>query len=538
MMRRFAFVLALAAVAVSCAKMGYPTGGPKDEVPPQPVAVQPANESRNFDKDRFYIGFDEYVVLKNANENVLVSPPLKNKPEYTVKGKGVLVKINDTLQPNTTYLFQFKEAVADFTEGNVLPSFEYVFSTGADMDTLMLEGSVAEAKGGAPWKEAVTVMAYQEETYASDTAALSLRPSYVTRCDKSGRFAFHYIPEGRYRIVALEDKNRNLRLDASEAVAWDTAYYSSFSRKDSTARRSVLRISAPDRRKQRIVSSEFTEQARIVIATALPMQNPEIGGVAAEWRLNKQRDTLILWCLDAKADTARLVLSDPTGLQDTLKLRFRPKNAGRRRGKEETSTPIMKALCSGTAAFYDDLRLAFLNPVVKVADSAFAEVMNLKDSSIAKFPLVVDSTGLEARIVATLRSGQEYRVRLREKLFTDIHGRTSDSLVFKLTPKDYGMLTLHVENVTGSPLVIEVLDSRDTVVQKMPMLASGTLRFRHLPAADYRLRAVVDVDGDGAWTPGNYMLQRQPESTIPFGKTLQLREKWEMEERWTVKVED
>ena len=293
-----------------------------------------------------------------------------------------------------------------------------------------------------------------------------------------------------------------------------------------------------DRRKQRIVSSEFTEQARIVVATALPMQNPEIGGVAAEWRLNKQRDTLTLWCLDAKADTARLVLSDPTGLQDTLKLRFRPKNAGRRRGKEETSTPIMKALCSGTAAFYDDLRLAFLNPVVKVADSAIAEVMNLKDSSIATYPLVVDSTGLEVRIVATLRSGQEYRVRLREKLFTDIHGRTSDSLVFKLTPKDYGMLTLHVENVTGSPLVIEVLDSRDTVVQKMPMLASGTLRFRHLPAADYRLRAVVDVDGDGAWTPGDYMLQRQPESTIPFGKTLQLREKWEMEERWTVKVED
>ena len=101
-MRRFAFILVFAAVAVSCAKMGYPTGGPKDEVPPQPVAVQPANESRNFDKDRFYIGFDEYVVLKNANENVLVSPPLKNKPEYTVKGKGVLVKINDTLQPNTT----------------------------------------------------------------------------------------------------------------------------------------------------------------------------------------------------------------------------------------------------------------------------------------------------------------------------------------------------------------------------------------------------------------------------------------------------
>ena len=45
---------------------------------------------------------------------------------------------------------------------------------------------------------------------------------------------------------------------------------------------------------------------------------------------------------------------------------------------------------------------------------------------------------------------------------------------------------------------------------------------------------MVDRDGDGRWTTGDYLQQRQPESFIPYGKTLQLREKWEMEERWTV----
>ena len=62
------------------------------------LGTRPANESRGFDGKEFYIQFDEYVVLKNATENVLVSPPMKEKPEFTTKGKGVLVKLKDTLQ--------------------------------------------------------------------------------------------------------------------------------------------------------------------------------------------------------------------------------------------------------------------------------------------------------------------------------------------------------------------------------------------------------------------------------------------------------
>ena len=89
-----------------------PNGGPKDETPPQLRSAQPANQSCNYTGRDFYIEFDEYVVLKDADNNVLVSPPLKNKPTYRTKGRGVQVRIADTLQPNTTYLFQFKNAIA------------------------------------------------------------------------------------------------------------------------------------------------------------------------------------------------------------------------------------------------------------------------------------------------------------------------------------------------------------------------------------------------------------------------------------------
>lgn len=537
-------VLTLLLTAVAgCAKQGYPSGGPKDETAPKAVAAKPANESRNFAGRQFSIAFDEYVTVKDADNNILISPPMRQKPEFTTKGKRLVVKINDTLQPNTTYLFQFKGAIVDFTEGNVLPSFEYVFSTGERMDTMMLAGRVLNARDGKPWKEPVTVMAYkvagEGQGGAVDTVATTKQPDFITRSDKEGVFAFHYVPAGHYSLVALEDKNRDLRLGRGEAAAWEpTAVQAADSIDSATV--TLLRISAPDRRVQRVAKAEFTAKGRATIVTVMPMQSPSLAGDSVVWRLNDRRDTMSVWFRNAACDSARLVLSD-TALQDTLKLRYRaPKMGRRRRGaaKQNQAEPMVKALCSGTSAFYDDLRLAFTVPVTAMADGAQAEVMRLKDSSVAQYALTLDSNGLGARIEATLRSGEEYSVRLCEKLFTDIFGHGSDSLVFKLTPQDYGTLVFHLVNRTGSPVVLDVLDDKDTVVASRSVTASAEVRIPHLKAGTYRVRAVLDTDGNGAWSPGDYWTGSQPEYVIYYSKSLQVREKWEMEERWTLTKTD
>ena len=531
----FSLSLLLILLLAGCARQGYPTGGPKDTDPPKSLASSPENGSRHFNGDEFYIKFDEYIVLKNASDNVLVSPPMKEKPEYTTKGKGVLVRIKDTLQPNTTYLFQFKEAIADFNEGNLLPSFEYVFSTGEDMDTMMLGGRVLDPLGGKAWKETVTVAAYLLKTPdPGDTLAATEQPNFVTRCDKQGFFAFHYIPEGQYRLVAFEDKNRNMRLDVDEAAAWDTMAFQTTTAVDSN-RAHTFYISQPEKRQQRITHSAFTEKGRICIVTQLPMQDPDVSGEEVVWRLNARRDTLNLWCRNAKCDSAVLVVSD-TGLQDTLRLRLTTKKQGRqqKQGVNAEKAPLMKSLCSGNAAFFDNLRLAFTNPVTEGYRGPQAEIMGLKDSVTGFCRIVLDSNGLTARLDTVLKSGEEYRVRLSDSLFIDLYGTPTDSLVFTLTPKDFGTLTLNIDNRSGSPLVVEVLDKRDTVVQRQTLATSGKLRFSHLSAGDYRLRAVIDVNGDGRWTPGDYRLGRQPERAVMHRKTLNLREKWEMEEDWTV----
>ncbi len=512
-------LLALPVVLSACARQGYPSGGPKDTEPPKALSTTPHNESRHFAAHQFYIQFDEYVVLKNAEQNVIVSPPMAHKPEYSTKGKGVLVRLKDTLQPGTTYLFQFKEAIADYTEGNLLPSFEYVFSTGDVMDTMMLAGRVENARDGKPWKETVTVLAY----CGDDTV-----PSRVTRADKEGHFAFHYIPHGAYRLVALEDKNRDLAVADDEAAGWCDTAVAAVDSIDST-HVPLLRLSAPQRVRQRVVKSEMPAAGRITIVTAAPMQHPVVGGEPVEQRLGTKGDTLTLWCLNPKCDSTVITVSDE-GLQDTLKLRYRRP----RHSSSASAAPLMQSLCTGQSAYYDRLFLAFANPMVSVNDSLEIEVMHLKDSSVSHCRAALDSTGLRAALLTSLKADDDYTMRVPAAMFIDIYGTATDSMLFSLKPRDYATLTLDVANGTGMPLVVELLDTKDTVVAVHRLEGSGTLRFDHVAAGDYRVRAVIDADGDGRWTAGDYRQRRQPEEWRIYEKTLQLRERWEMEEKWTV----
>ena len=211
--------VAAALLAAACAKQGYPSGGPKDETPPVVTGTEPESGTLLFDAKEFVIHFDEYVKVKDADNNILVSPPMKQKPEYKTKGRGIVVKLRDTLRANTTYLFQFKEAIVDFNEGNALPSYEYVFSTGSSIDSMTLRGTVADAFSRKPRTEPVTVIAWSESQQSDsvgDSIVAKVQPMYVTRCDKEGNFALNHLREGRYLLLALEDGDKNLRLNGDE----------------------------------------------------------------------------------------------------------------------------------------------------------------------------------------------------------------------------------------------------------------------------------------------------------------------------------
>ena len=79
-------------LVVSCAKIVTPSGGEIDRIPPKAVRFTPAQNSTHFDKTEFRIDFDEYIVLDNVREKLIISPTPKVKPEVTAKLKTIYVK--------------------------------------------------------------------------------------------------------------------------------------------------------------------------------------------------------------------------------------------------------------------------------------------------------------------------------------------------------------------------------------------------------------------------------------------------------------
>ena len=77
--------------------------------------------------------FDEFVQLKDQQKEFFTSPQMKKKPQLSIRGRGILIQIKDTLKENTTYALNFGSAVRDNNEGNPLYSMRYVFSTGPEI---------------------------------------------------------------------------------------------------------------------------------------------------------------------------------------------------------------------------------------------------------------------------------------------------------------------------------------------------------------------------------------------------------------------
>ncbi|MDE6143391.1 MAG: Ig-like domain-containing protein, partial [Muribaculaceae bacterium] len=209
-------LLALSLMA-SCASIGNPSGGPRDEEPPRFVRANPAPGAVNVSRDRIDIEFDEIVNVKDAFSKVVVSPVSKSTPRVSSLGRRVTVQFTDTLQPNTTYTVDFSNAIEDNNEGNKLQGFTYSFSTGPQIDTLQISGMVLSADALEP-QQGMLVGIYSN---LSDTAFSTLPFERIAKTDDRGRFSIKGVAPGKYRIFALADVDNDYRrANPEEAMAF------------------------------------------------------------------------------------------------------------------------------------------------------------------------------------------------------------------------------------------------------------------------------------------------------------------------------
>ena len=188
--------------STGCANIIPPQGGPRDSLPPTVLRVTPRDSTLNFTGNRIVLEFDEFIDAQNTS-SILMTPFPASPPSFQAKLRTLTVRLEDTLEANTTYTINFGEAIKDVNEGNVLRNFSYTFSTGPALDSLTFSGNVLVAETGKVDTNMVAVLYRNLE----DSAVVRDRPRYLVKLDRTGRFRFNNLPAGTFALYAFGDAN-------------------------------------------------------------------------------------------------------------------------------------------------------------------------------------------------------------------------------------------------------------------------------------------------------------------------------------------
>ena len=578
-LRKIAVTLIAALVFYSCANRGQgPQGGPKDELPPKVMKSSPAQNSVNVKNGRVEIDFDENVNLKDIVKNVIISPPQRQNPEITSYGRRVNVQFKDTLLSNTTYSIDFGSAIVDNNEANVLKNYVFSFATGSEIDTLQIAGTLLNAEDLNPL-QGITIGIYDD---LNDTAFIRKPFLRIGRTDETGHFTVSNVRNGKYRVYALNDLNRDYFLQKGEGLAFDEKSYQTgfeFITKPDTVWKDsitvdtirfvpatrflpddvVLKYFKDNFKRQYLAKSERTEPHLInMIFNTVSEELPEIRPLNINWdnkmllQKNATLDSLSLWLTDSaliNTDTISLEVkylkSDSAfklqSQTDTVRFMMR------KPAKKPTTTKAAKKkeflnIMTNLSSQFDVYRPVVLNFTVpiKIYDVAKIHLSQLVDTVLTPIPFKLekkDSIGMTFEINHKWIPETTYQLVVDSAAFFSIYNLQNDNLKNELKIKsldEYSSLKLFLADY-DSTAVFQVMSKDDKLVRTAPIVKGGT-KVEYLQPGDYFVRMYLDRNQNGKWDPGNYFENLQPEEVYYYEKKLTLIKNWEFEETWDYKA--
>ena len=552
---------------VRCANVVSPTGGPKDTVPPIVLHSTPQNQATNFSDKEIHINFDEYVTLNNPNGNILISPPLENNPDYKLNGKSLIIKFKEPLKPETTYSINFGEAIKDLHEGNIFKDYSFVFSTGENIDTLSLEGKVLQAdnhKASADFF--VMLYADANDTISIDSLPFFVKPHYVTKSDKDGKFKFSGLKDDNYLIFALKDGNSNLKFDLpNENIAFLDSLVKPINNiqlkinNDSIVNDSVkldvrkdisytLYSFLEEDSIQKLLKKEVPEEGLLRFAFRYPARDVKIEVLEslpdsfAIYPARSMNYDTILWYFTPNKDSLFLTINYDTLINDTSMISLKPlKTQGRRKKQDKISKSlnIKTNIVGGKLKPEESLFLTFNEPVTDVIMRDTNWFIAGKDTTINKLHFEkADSFGLKYKLDEILVPEQSYKIIIPDSVFYSFKGVTNDTteITFKVPElSQYGNIFVTVEVPDNIPqLIVELLDEKDKLIEKQIVKSTSKISFDYLAPKKYKLKATLDKDGNGLWSPGVYGKKILPESVIYHKDVFDVKANWDidLEEVW------
>ncbi len=533
-----------------CAQVIPLTGGARDTKPPALVSVTPADRSTNIPPHKVTIvfKFDELISASGASQKLIINPLIPDVPEIEARGKILTVSFEKDLDPNTTYFLQFGNSVVDIHENNPYPNLSYLFSTGPTIDSANITGKLTHALTKKPMPD-VSVMLYRN---AADSAPLRTAPDYITRSDADGNYFLSAIKPGKYRVMAVADKNKNRLYDISETVGF-------LNDKIEITRDTVdllMSTTESDRVFIKKKLQPFFGYNRYVLNDTFPevYMITEKSIDDGNYRYETRNDTFEVYYKELYDRKFDMVFKSGKEPFDTVQINI-PGKASVDSSLEKGTRKL--SVRTGRTAYSTKKDPVVLNFSLPVRSLNVAKCVLKRDTTGEKPVFTQEEANEEGNLVTTflpvyarrltntLVPSSNYTLTILPGAIETFWGTTNrDTLrsMFKTIGVDE-LGSLQVKLILPSEVksyVLQVLNEKGNVVKEAISANKNTNThfFYNLPAGDHTLRLVDDADQSKKFSPASYLKKRQAEDVYFYDKTIKIPAGWDVEAEWKLNLKE
>jgi len=532
-------------MGVSCAKQGYPPGGPTDETPPFLVSSKPESMETNVPRDEsIVLEFSEAMDTKSVEDNLFIVPIPSSWPEFEWEsGDRILtIRFREPFRENTTYVLSIGTKAHDRRRNGLEESIMLSFSTGARIENGKIAGKVVPYTffgDDAEDVSGVDVVAYRLDGSERDPDPRNDVPDYVTQSGSDGNYEMVGLSSGTYRLFAIGDRDRNGFYSEGYDTIGVGPHDIVLAEGDSVAYAPDMAVSERDTSGVQLVSIGVPDNRRVELYFDRAVRRESVrfafeGLDVMGWFIPPDRPGMI------SAATAPQVSGKRYALQD-LQVADREGNGLRPMdvvpyftGEDRPDTTALeivewepKLLTTGE----ERIRVVF-NRVLDLPEDIHA-VLSPPDRGV--FSVVrAGSNTLELRPRRKLPEGSRRVVRFDagklRGVAGNVPGESGTRLELRVVPSDtLGVIAGRIDDArwTGDVVYRLLFRNVDAGVRK-ELTVRGTKEWssgKVLPGR-YLCRAYRDEDGDGVLFRGSLAPYRAAEQVFDYPDTILVVSRW------------
>lgn len=532
----------------NCAAQGPPGGGPVDETPPYLISTYPEDGAKNVDTNpEIEFIFSEHIDPRSIEGSLTIIPEIEQSPQLKVSRAKVMVKFQEPLDKDITYIISLGRGVKDYRDNVVSDEVKLAFSTGDLIDEGMITGRVYNI----PKKLKSQVWVYKKRKFFPDSL-LGVKPDYFAEANEQGHYRVTNLPEGEYRLIAIASSSPlKFFITQDDYLALPQMDPITLKSKTDVITEVNFFLSKmyikPFQLLAANVKDSYIELVFSRPVTELCLENAEflVSG-------NLSTDIVSKWVDESEMEKVYLNVS---GLKDRETYEISVKNIYDNLGNSLLSPSSVKFVWydrpdtispelissyptnhSVDIPLESNIKLNFSEPIKKEEISDDIEIFTVDSVNIAFACEWVDDNSLLLKPNFKLESATQYIIKAVADSWEDFRGNTfADSVItIEFTTVDisrFGSISGRVisdKNVNFNELIIEVaMIENSEYIRKTTASNSGNFSFSELVEGKYAISIWEDKNKNNKYDRGSLYPFRIAEPYKPYIETINVRSRWE-----------